>query len=108
MTVPLLRWDAPGPYVVAFSTRLGGVSEPPFDSLNLGRLTLDETERVTENRRRLCEGAGAESEALAFNRQVHGAAVRAADPQLNGEPGDGLVVNAPGRPMLVFTADCLP
>jgi YfiH family protein len=108
VTVPLLRSDAPGPYVVAFSTRLGGVSEPPFDSLNLGRLTLDQTERVTENRRRLCEGAGVDPAALCFNRQVHGPTVRDADVGHNGEPGDGLLAEVPGRPVLVFTADCLP
>ena len=34
MTLPLLAWDVPGPYVVAFSTRRGGVSEAPFESLN--------------------------------------------------------------------------
>lgn len=108
MTVPLLRWDAAGPYVVAFSTRLGGVSEPPFDSLNLGRLTLDEAEHVTENRRRLCDMAGADPAALCFNRQVHGPTLRAAGTGRNGEPGDGLLAEAPGKPMLVFTADCLP
>ena len=106
--VPLLRWDPPGPYVVAFSTRLGGVSGPPFDSLNLGRLTLDDTEHVTENRRRLCAGAGADPAAVSFNRQVHGAKVRTADSDANGEPGDGLVSAVPRQPLLVFTAYCLP
>ena len=48
-----IRWEAPGPYAVAFSTRSGGVSEAPFDTLNLGRLTGDEPERVAENRLRL-------------------------------------------------------
>jgi YfiH family protein len=84
------------------------VSEPPFDSLNLGRLTLDQSEHVTENRRRLCEDAGANPTALCFNRQVHGPTVRDADAELNGEPADGLFAEGPGRPLLVFTADCLP
>ncbi len=35
----LIRWDAPGPYRVAFTTRQGGVSEGPFDSLNLAVAT---------------------------------------------------------------------
>ncbi len=73
MTVPLLRWDGPGSYAVAFSTRLGGVSDAPFDSLNLGRLTEDAPARVAENRSRLCIAAGADPAVLAFNRQVHGA-----------------------------------
>ena len=62
MSVTLLSWDAPGPYEVAFSTRLGGVSEGSFDSLNLGLMTHDEPANVEENRRRLCEAAGAETE----------------------------------------------
>ena len=106
--LPLIRWDAPGPYEVAFSTRLGGVSEPPFDTLNLGKLTRDDPERVGENRRRLCEHVGADPAQLAFNRQVHGARVREALPAARGEPGDALWTTVPGRPMLVFTADCLP
>ena len=37
----MIRWAAPGPYEVGFSTRVGGVSEGPFASLNLGRMTGD-------------------------------------------------------------------
>jgi hypothetical protein len=44
--IVLVDWDAPGPYRVAFSTRLGGVSEGPFASLNLGILTEDDPARV--------------------------------------------------------------
>lgn len=106
--LPLIAWDAPGPYVAVFSTRLGGVSEAPFDTLNLGRLTGDDPERVMENRRRLCAEAGADLGQLIFSRQAHGADVREADPAGNGAPGDGLWSDVPGRPMLVFTADCLP
>ncbi|PWU24625.1 MAG: laccase domain-containing protein [Candidatus Rokuibacteriota bacterium] len=106
--MPLLRWDAPGPYVVAFSTRLGGVSREPFESLNLGRLTEDSSELVTENRRRLCAQLGVGYGELVFNRQVHGADVRVANPASSGVPGDGLVTTAPRWPLLVFTADCCP
>ena len=42
----LIDWHAPGPYRVAFSTRLGGVSEGDFTSLNLGILTEDDPARV--------------------------------------------------------------
>ncbi|HZO61472.1 MAG TPA: polyphenol oxidase family protein [Gaiellaceae bacterium] len=102
----LIRWDAPGPYAVAFSTRRGGVSGTPFDTLNLGRLTGDDPANVAENRRRLCGELGTEPELLRYGKQVHGATVRRADGQ--GEPGDGLWTDAPGEPLLVFTADCLP
>jgi YfiH family protein len=104
--LPLVHWDAPGPYTAAFSTRLGGVSEAPFDTLNLGRLTDDDPERVSENRRRLCEEAGARLELLRYGRQVHGSLVHRAD--MHGQPGDGLWSDRPGEPLLVFAADCLP
>ncbi|HEY6067812.1 MAG TPA: polyphenol oxidase family protein [Gaiellaceae bacterium] len=108
MTVPLIRWQADGRYEVAFSTRLGGVSEGPFESLNLGRLTADGPGNADENRRRLCDAAGARAEDLAMNRQVHGAAVNRASAGARGRTGDGLWTDEPGVPMLVFTADCLP
>ncbi len=104
--LPLFRWDAHGPYTAAFSTRVGGVSEPPYDTLNLGRLTTDDPAHVAENRRRLCAEAGTDADLLRFGRQVHGPVVRRAHGQ--GEPGDGLWSDVPGEPLLVFAADCLP
>jgi purine-nucleoside/S-methyl-5'-thioadenosine phosphorylase / adenosine deaminase len=108
VNVPLLRWDAPGPYEVAFSTRRGGVSEGPYESLNLGLLTADRREHTLENRRRLCDGVGADVGQLAMNRQVHGATVNRAVAGERGRDGDGLWTDEPGIPMLKLTADCLP
>ena len=108
MTLPLILWDAPGPYKVAFSTRQGGVSEGAFESLNLGLLTADRTDRVEENRRRLCGAVGADTARLAMNRQVHAATVNRAEPGQRGKEGDGLWADEPGLPMLKLTADCLP
>jgi purine-nucleoside/S-methyl-5'-thioadenosine phosphorylase / adenosine deaminase len=108
MTVPLLWWDAPGPYEVAFSTRHGGVSEGPYESLNLGVLTRDGPDNAHENRRRLCEAVGADPERLAMNRQVHSATVNRAIAGERGREGDGLWTDEPGTPMLKLTADCLP
>jgi YfiH family protein len=108
MTVPLLRWDAPGPYEVAFSTRLGGVSEGAYESLNLGVLTGDTREKVDENRRRLCEAIGGDVERLTMNCQAHGRTVNRAHAGRRGEEGDGLWSAEPGVPMLKLTADCLP
>ena len=109
----LLEWEAPGPYRVAFSTRLGGASEGPFASLNLGLLTDDEPERVLENRRRLCEAAGADGTTAAMVRQVHGSTLLEAAPRgilsaaVHPE-GDGLWTDRPGQAMALVTADCLP
>ena len=61
---------------------------------------------MAENRRRLCAEIGTEPELLNYGRQVHGPLVRRADGQ--GEHGDGVWSDAPGEPLLVFTADCLP
>jgi YfiH family protein len=104
----MIRWEAPGPYAVAFSTRVGGVSEGPFASLNLGRLTADDPERVDENRRRVLDEVGADPARLALNRQTHSATIRPAKAGRTGEPGDGLWTDEPGVPLLALAADCLP
>jgi purine-nucleoside/S-methyl-5'-thioadenosine phosphorylase / adenosine deaminase len=105
--VKLLRWAVAG-YDVAFSTRVGGVSEGPFESLNLGRMTQDRGENVEENRRRLCGELGADYARLTLNRQRHSATIHRAHPGRRGQPGDGLWTDEPGVPMLKLTADCLP
>ena len=103
----MIWWDEPG-YVVAFTTRVGGVSEPPYDSLNLTRGTGDDEARVEENRRRACERLGMPYERLAFNRQVHSPTVHRAEPGGRGVPGDGLWTDEPDLPLLAMSADCLP
>jgi polyphenol oxidase len=108
VSVPLLWWDAPDAYVVAFSTRRGGVSEGPYESLNLGRLTDDAAENAEENRRRLCAAVEADPRKLAMNRQVHAATVNRARAGERGRDGDGLWTEETGLPMLKLTADCLP
>jgi polyphenol oxidase len=105
----VIRWeDAPGPYEVVFSTREGGVSEGPFASLNLGRATADEPERVNENRRRLCAEVGADPDALAMNYQHHSADVLRARPGSRDARGDGIWTDERGLPVLALAADCLP
>ena len=104
----MIRWDAPGPYEVVFSTRAGGVSDGPYASLNLGRLTGDDAERVDENRRRLCAEVGAPLDRLALNRQIHSADVHRAEAGAHGRPGDGLWTDKRDLPVLAFAADCLP
>jgi hypothetical protein len=104
----LFRWDAPGPYDVVFSTRLGGVSDGPYASLNLGRKTGDHPERVDDNRRRLCAAVGADIERLALNFQVHSAGVNRAVAGERGVVGDGLWTDELGLPVLALTADCVP
>jgi YfiH family protein len=104
----LIRWDAPGPYEVAFTTRRGGVSDGPYGSLNLAALSGDEREHVDENRRRLCAAVGADPARLTMNRQRHTTLVHRARAGSLGEPGDGLWTDEPGVPMLKLAADCVP
>jgi YfiH family protein len=101
----------------AFSTRLGGVSAPPFDSLNLGLLT-DGAEAVCENRLRLARALDLDPERIPIAHQVHAAELSfhggPQQPSPFAHPGspiadvDGHVVTEPGLAPLVFTADCLP
>jgi YfiH family protein len=102
----------------AFATRVGGVSAAPFDGLNLGAFTDDETESVVENRRRFAAALGFCPERVTIGRQVHGTdlATHAAPqrPSPFAEPGapipeaDGHVTAQLSLPLLVFVADCVP
>jgi YfiH family protein len=104
----VIRWSPPGPYEIFFSTREGGVSDGPYASLNLGRLTGDDVARVDENRRLVCAAVGGRLERLALNRQIHSATVHEAAAGAVGRPGDGLWTEEPDLPVLAMTADCLP
>jgi polyphenol oxidase len=106
VSLDLIRWDAPSPYDVVFSTRRGGVSEGPFATLNLGRRLGDVAERVDENRRRLCAELGADQDRLALNYQRHTAQVNRAVAGRRGETGDGLWTDEPELPLLALGADC--
>lgn len=103
----MIRRDEPG-YVIAFTTRAGGVSDGAFASLNLVVSTGDDPERVAENRRRACAALDLDVDALTFNRQVHSPTVHHAMRGRRGAPGDGLWTDEPGVPVLAFAADCLP
>jgi purine-nucleoside/S-methyl-5'-thioadenosine phosphorylase / adenosine deaminase len=102
----MIAWDAPGPYVIAFTTREGGVSTGPYASLNLGSRG-DDPSRIAENRRLACEQLGLDAARLTVNRQRHTArAVRAGEDA--GEEADALWTDEPGRPLLALAADCVP
>jgi polyphenol oxidase len=112
--VAVIRWEGAGPYTVVFSTRDGGVSEGPYESLNLGILTGDDPQRVVENRRLLAGRTGIDPDRARMAWQQHGVAVRKATPEGILTPGtqheacDGWWSDAPGQGMMLVTADCLP
>ena len=80
--VPFFACDDPawGGCVHGFSTRLGGVSPAPWDSLNLGAGRGDEPAHVAENFRRFCAAVGAAPAALVKNHQVHSDRIRRVGP----------------------------
>ena len=98
-----------------FSTRKGGVSPTPWDSLNLDDRRGDDLSNVQENFRRLCTALDTDVQRAVLSRQVHRSDVRrvtAVDcneglwrpPGLRQRrcPGDGRA----GHPLIVFSADC--
>ena len=109
---PLLR-DIGVPH--AFSTRIGGVSPPPFDSLNLGNPSgceaRDDSERIRRNYRLLLRAAGCDGRELLAVHQVHGgtvAHVKRGQPHNNDTKADALVGDDPDRVLSVRVADCVP
>jgi YfiH family protein len=102
---------------VFFSTRSGGVSDGPYESLNLGVLTDDEQERVFENRRRLAGGVGLDTASVAMGWQEHGTELREWEGRPEEDFGapaadlphvDGHLTSARDVGLLVLVADCLP
>jgi hypothetical protein len=110
----VIRWEGPGPYTVVFSTRVGGVSDGPYESLNLGILTGDDPGRVVENRKLLAGRTGIDPERARMAWQQHRAEVRKATPEgiltpgTRHQAGDGWWCDEQGQGMMLVTADCLP
>lgn len=102
------QWPIPQGVGACSSTRIGGVSLPPYDSLNLGAHCGDNLTHVEENRSVFYAAANLPSKPV-WLEQVHGKAVL----KLTGEPyvskrADASYSNTPGTVCAVMTADCLP
>jgi YfiH family protein len=115
-----VRWleaELPGAQV-AFSTRLGGVSEAPYEELNVAILTGDDPPRVGENRRRLAESIERDPVGVVMGRQVHGTRLARhderqkprvyADVVTSPDEVDAQATSNPDLTPLVMVADCLP
>ena len=108
--LPFLRpdWPAPPGVMALMSTREGGVSVAPWQSLNLGVAVGDDALAVAENRARFAAALGARPIWL---RQVHGIHVlrlQAGQPEVPAEPADAAWTSEPGIACTVQVADCLP
>ena len=102
------QWPLPKGVAACSSTRIGGVSLPPYDSLNLGAHCGDNPDHVEENRKRLFAAGNLPSKPV-WLEQVHGKDVL----KLTGEPyaskrADASYSNTPGTVCAVMTADFLP
>jgi len=110
--------EALGTVSHAFTTRLGGRSEGPFATLNMGFHVGDDPGRVRENRRLALSAIGAPDGSLVAGEQVHGDAVAVVGPEDRGRdwspwaPGipstDCLVTASPGTVISSYVADCVP
>ena len=109
LTSPLLSGVRHG-----FSTRQGGVSTAPWDSLNLGVGRGDDPSAVAENYRRFCGAVGVDENRVVLSKQIHEATVRVCTADDAGKglwssrdyAADALVTNQPDLPLVVFSADC--
>jgi len=91
----------------AFTSRRGGVSAAPYDSLNLGSRVGDDPADVTENRNRVASALGVP--AVAFMNQCHGADVAVIEAVPDCTPdADALVTLTPGLALAALVADCTP
>ena len=98
-----------------FSTRPGGVSPAPWDSLNLGVGRGDDIARVQENYRRFCAALGTDVNRVVLSKQIHEDVVRHVTEADAGKglwrdrdyPSvDGMVTDVLHLPLVVFSADC--
>lgn len=97
-----------------FTTRRGGVSAPPFDTLNLGTTRSEPYSNIMRNYRKLCSAYGLEFNELSLVRHEHGVSIlrlegRDAGHGISREPFDfcdGLVTNDPSVTLVTCHADC--
>jgi len=100
-------WPAPRHVRAVSTTRGGGVSHAPYDSLNLAEHVGDEPDCVVENRRRLRIQLGLDVEPFWLN-QVHGAQVVEVPVEVRNSTADAVVTGESNSVCAILTADCLP
>lgn len=115
LSFPLL--EETGIVTQGFSTRLGGVSEGDYSSMNVSFTRGDREEAVRENYRRLGEAIGFDCESLVCSDQTHTTNVRVMTEADRGKgfvrpkdyrDVDGMITNVPGLTLATFYADCVP
>ncbi len=100
-------WPAPAGVFAAVSTRIGGVSNSPFDSFNLAYHVEDNSDDVRQNRTKFSAFV-AQNSPIQWLQQVHGTHVVVADSVARVQTGDAIFIDSAGLAGAVLTADCLP
>ena len=100
------------------TTRTGGFSNPPYDSLNLGFHVGDDPENVLKNRKRLAATIGIPLDHFTIGRQIHSGNVTIISEEMSGKGStehreainatDAMVTTAPGICLIILVADCVP
>jgi hypothetical protein len=116
----LLPWSGAGDHgaKVAVTTRHGGVSAPPYDTLNLGLHVGDDPDCVVTNRSRAATAFGVDLGTMIYARQVHATAATVVGPEHAGRgtrheddalaDTDILVTRSRGVTIAILVADCVP
>jgi YfiH family protein len=100
-----------------FSTRIGGISDGIYSTMNLTFSTGDDRDRIIENYRIFCNALGIEAESLVFGDQTHTCNVISVDADDRGKgifkpkpwhDVDGLITNSLGTSLVTLYADCVP
>jgi YfiH family protein len=102
-----MNWSPPAGVHAAFTTRVGGVSVPPWDTFNLGAHVGDMPSAVVANRAQLRLLLGLPDEPVWLS-QVHGTAVSRLDDAEPAREADAAVTMQPGNVAAIMVADCLP
>ncbi|MTI49029.1 peptidoglycan editing factor PgeF [Sporosalibacterium faouarense] len=114
-TIP--TFDKTGLVKNIFTTRIKGVSEKPYNSLNLGLNNEDNLSKVKDNFKILCDAVDISTESLVFSNQVHGTNIKVINEKDNSkcflsksdsDGVDGLITNKKGLTLCTFYADCVP
>lgn len=107
MTALYPNWHVPGNVKALMTTRIGGVSQPPFDCFNLGDHVGDEPSAVKNNRDLLVEHFSLPNKPV-FLTQTHSTRVLTLPCCEKDVEADAAYTNQPNQVCLVMTADCLP
>lgn len=108
LTIPLFQTPS---LTACFTTRHGGISQIPFDSLNLAFHVHDDPDDVHQNHLLLAKKLGYEANALIYMRQIHSNSVVIITDEMdfNSPPEcDALITNRLNTPLMVMSADCTP